>query len=138
MPEQGRYERVPRPESMNKLIQYLGTSKAVANVKRESGQVVNIERVKHSPLRAFMTNVYIVSLANVHEILNEAGELDAIVTMSAWNGYTSEAKDFCIEQNIGLFKFKEFLGAIYYDGNRYLNYISPDEREQDRRFGKDI
>lgn len=133
MPELGRYEELPRPESIAKLIQYLEASKPVTEVKRESEQVIYIERVKHSPLRVYMTNLYVVALSDVYEILNQGNELDAIVTMSAWNGYTSEAKKSCKEKGIGLFRFNEFLGAIYYDGNRYFDYISPEEREQARR-----
>ncbi len=136
MPEQGRYEKVPRPESIKKLVEYLQSSNAVESVVRESNQLLVVERVKHPPLRVFMTNVYIVGLADVHEILAQAGEVGAIVTMSEWNGYTAEAKAFCKEQRIGLFKFKEFLGAVYYDGDRYLNYIPPDEREHRRRRGQ--
>ena len=128
MPEQGRYEKVPRPESIEQLARYLRSSNAVEAVALESGQLIVVSRVKYSPLRAFMTNVYIVSLADVHEILTQASEIDAIVTMSAWNGYTAEAKAFCKEQRIGLFKFKEFLGAVHYDGDRFVNYVPPDER----------
>ena len=76
-----------------------------------------------------MTNIYIVGLADVYEILTQAHPLDAIVTMSAWNSYTTEAEAYCKEQSIGLFKFKEFLGAVYYEGDKYLDYIPPDERQ---------
>ena len=129
MPEQGRYEKVPRPESIKKFVEYLQSSNAVEAVVCESNQLLSVERVKHPPLRVFMTNAYIVTLVDVHEILAQAGKVDAIVAMSEWNSYMAEAKTFCKERRIGLFKFKEFLGAVYYDGDRYLDYVPPDERE---------
>ena len=136
MPEQGRYEKLPRPESIETFIRYLNSNMTVSNIERKGTQVIHVERVNHPPLLVFMTNIYIVGLADVHEILSETSEVGAIVTMSGWNGYTSEAKLFCKEQGIGLFKFNEFLGAVYYDGKEYLEYISPDEREWERRLGK--
>lgn len=131
MPENGRYEKLPRPESIQQFIKFLVVSKAVTEVNQESDQIICVERVKYSSLRVFMTNSYIVSLADVYEILAQAQDShpDAIVTMSLWNSYTSEAKYFCRERKIGLFMFKEFLGAVHYDGNQYLNYIPPDERK---------
>lgn len=128
MPEQGRYEKVPRPESIEKFLAYLGSSNAVNDIQRESNQVIMVKRTKHTPIRVFMTNMYIVGLADVHEILHQVRKIDAIVTMSEWNGYTTEAKVFCKERGIGLFTFKEFLGAVYYDGDSYLNYIPQDKR----------
>ena len=77
-----------------------------------------------------MTNIYVVGLADVYEILSGDDQLNAIVTMSGWNGYTTEAKKQCKEVGVGLFKFGEFLGAVYYGGSEYLDYIPPDERER--------
>ena len=121
------------PGSIERFVGYLQSSNAVKDVVRESDQLLVVERVRHRSLRVFMTDVYIVSLADVLDISDQAGEVDAIVTMSEWNGYTAEAKSFCKKEGIGLFKFKEFLGAVYYDGARYLDYIPPDERERGRR-----
>lgn len=130
MPEQGRYKKIPRPESIEKFAEYLRSCWAVQAVVRENKQLLLVERVNHPPIRVFMTNIYIVGVADVYEILAQAGTVDAIVTMSEWNGYTNEAKLNCKEQNIGLFKFKEFLGAVYYGGKSFLDYIPPDERKK--------
>ena len=129
MPEQGRYEKIPRPESIEALMEYLQSNNAVRTVRRESNQLIIVKRNTLPSLRTFMTNIYIVSLADVHEIFAKAGKVDAIVTMSAWNGYTPEAKAFCKERRVGLFEFKEFLGAVHYVGDRYLSYIPPEKRE---------
>ena len=135
MTDQGRYKKLPRPESIDTLIQYLSTKDAVFSVSRESEQVIYIERTKHPPLRVYMTNIYIVGLADVYDIVAQVDELDGIVTMSAWNGYTGEAKAACKKQGIGLFKFNEILGAVYYHGNQYLDYLPPDERDTKQQPG---
>jgi len=137
MPEYGRYEKLPRPESIDKFINYLrGNKKIVTNITREDEQIIKLNRLHTSSLLVFMTNIYIVGLADVQEILSQNEGLETIVTMSEWNGYTTEAKGYCRDQRVGLFKFKEFLGAIYYDEDQYLDYISPEEREQQRKISR--
>jgi len=128
MPETGKYEEVPRPESINKFIQYLNSNTEVKEIEKESEQIIRIKRSKKNDLRVFMTNIYTVSLADVYDILAEEIDIQAIVTMSAWNGYTVEAKNYCMERDIGLFTFKEFLGVVYYAGKKYLNYVPPQNR----------
>ena len=133
MPEQGRYEKTPRPESIAALVKYLHASEVVQTVRSESSQLIVVERSFRPPLRTFMTSIYIVGLAEVHEIFAGVGEVDAIVAMSVWNSYTSEAKAFCKSKRVGLFTFKEFLGAVYYGGDRFLDYVPPEERERSRK-----
>ncbi|MGC4019223.1 MAG: hypothetical protein QM793_08395 [Muricomes sp.] len=77
-----------------------------------------------------MTNIYIVSETDVEEILLSFPEIDCIVTVSAWNSYTGQAKILSISKGIGLFKFKEFLGALYYDDRKFINYEPPKRDEE--------
>ena len=42
--------------------------------------------------------------------------------MSAWNSYTQEADLYCKSQGKGLFCFREFMGALNYDGKKFINY----------------
>lgn len=129
MPDYGKYEKVPRPESVQTLIKYLKTNTKVAKVEQESEQIIQVTRVALYQLRIFMTNIYTVSLADVYEIIAEDNQINAIVTMSAYNSYTADAKEFCKEKLLGLFEFKEFLGAVYYDNNKFLNYLPPSQRK---------
>src|SRR5690348_16039997 len=108
MPDYGYSEKQPRPAAISKLIQYLDGNPVINNVSRTGPQMIHIEREEHSSLRVYLTNIYTVSESDLFEILSENPLVDAIVTMSAWNGYTSGAKEFCKERSIGLFKFKEF------------------------------
>ena len=128
MPDLGMYKKKPRPESVEKLIQCLESSKAVESIKHVREQVLHIERSWGCPLVVYMTNIYIIGESDVYEIIGEEKKVGAIVTMSAWNGYTSGAKNLCKDEKIGLFKFRELLGAIYYEGDKFLNYIHPEDR----------
>ncbi|WP_457756139.1 hypothetical protein [Thermodesulfatator indicus] len=130
MPEFGKYEKIPRPESIETFIKYLNSNPIVIKIERKGLQLIEIIRKGKSSLKVFMTNIYIVSLADVYEILSEVGQVDAIVTMSAWNSYTKEAKEECKKIGIGLFKFKEFMGAVYYEGQQFLDYVHPDDRKK--------
>ena len=126
MPDVGYYEKIPRRGSIEKLIEYLGTNPVVTDVVEVRPQVIQIERDGKSTLTVFMTNIYHVSDSDVLEISAANQGLSAIVTMSAWNGYTNSAKQRAKKMGIGLFKFAEFLGAVYYDKERFLDYTPPE------------
>ena len=129
MPDQNpKFKRVPRPESIDTLIKYLKSSEVVTEVERVNNQLIRVKRSDRPTITAFLTNIYIVGEADVVEILSEYKDNDCIVTMSVWNSYTGRAESVCKKQNIGLFVFKEFLGAVYYTGKNFLDYISPDDR----------
>ena len=130
MPEYGTYEKVPRPESIDALVGYLRKNDVVASVELVPPQILQVRRVRKSNLRVFMTNSYITGEADVYEILGHNRGVNVIVSMSAWNSYTSSAKELCEERGVGLFTFKEFLGAVYYDGHRFLDYQPPDRDER--------
>lgn len=136
MPEFGRYEKLPRPESIAKFVQFLQGNKVVRQTDILGRQVLRVDRKGLSSITLFMTNVYIVGEADVYEITSAVPQLNSIVTMSAWNSYTQQAKSLCLTMDIGLFKFREFLGAVYQEGDDFLNYISPAEREARKRLGE--
>jgi hypothetical protein len=92
-----------------------------------------VRRKNKTDLRVHLTNTYIVGDAEVHEILSEDPNIDAIVTMSQWNGYTDSAKLNCKDRGVGLFKFDEFLGAAFYDGQKFVDYSAPSYEERQAR-----
>lgn len=136
MPEGGKYEKLPRPESMDALIKYTSSNPCVSEVIQQSNQILKIIRNKKSEILVHVTNIYIVSETDIEEILLDNSDIDCIVTVSAWNSYTSYAKELAKSKRIGLFKFKEFLGALYYEGDAFVNYLPPerDEKGSKRRF----
>lgn len=125
-----RFHNLPRPQTIEAFIKYVGNSKVVTNVIQSTPQLIVVERTNGPTLKVHMTNIYIVGEADVAEILAEEGKIDAIVTLSAWNSYSGGAKSNCKAQGVGLFRFKEFLGAVYYSGQKFLDYIHPDDRRR--------
>ena len=103
MPESGKYAKVPRPESVDTFIRYLEGNPRVVEVERPGEQVIIVRRETIGSIKVYMTNIYCVSEADVYEITSTEAGLAAIVTMSAWNGYTKTAKALCRGMNIGLF-----------------------------------
>ena len=130
MSEFGKYEKLPRPESISTFIKYLKTKKNVTDVTKEGEQLITVNRRNQPDITIFMTNCYIVTIADVYDILNEANNIDGIVTLSPYNSYTDEAKTYCKDLKIGLFRFSEFMGAVYFDGQKYLDYIPKEERDK--------
>lgn len=133
MPELGKYEKVPRPESIQALIKYLQLNPMVITVEHEGGQTLQVVRSRLPSVNVFMTNIYVVGEVETYEILSANPDVNSIVTMSAWNGYSHAAKTMCKARNVGLFKFGELLGAIYHDGQQFLDYLPPEQREENRR-----
>jgi len=76
-------------------------------------QVYQVERRKELPqLIVYLTNLYSVGYADVLDIKAKRRDVDCIVTISNWNAYTDDAKAHASDQHIGLFTFREFMGAL--------------------------
>lgn len=133
MPDRGYYEKRPRPESIEALTKYLRPNPVVGSTHQLDEHRFQVERREKPNLNVYLTNIYIVSEADVIEILAEAPETNAIVTMSAWNSYSNDAKFYAKEHDVGLFKFSEFLGAVYYVGQKFLDYEPPSDEERAKR-----
>jgi hypothetical protein len=119
----------PSQKSIDALINYLRSNNVVQSVQQVDSHTLIITRNRKTELHVFMTNAYIVGIAEIYEIMSGNSSVNAIVAMSEWNSYTHEAKEHCKQQNIGLFTFKEFLGAMYYNGKKFINYVPPRDRE---------
>lgn len=116
---------------------YERTAMSVArkSIVRHS-KVARIEDVALYELRAYrktlptvrvaFTEIYILGVADLREILDEFPQVDAIVNLSLWNHYTKEAKVKAGEQGVGLFELKEFLGALNFAGDSFTNYADPE------------
>lgn len=131
MPESGKYKKIPRPESFSFFEKRVKNYPFCKNITRSDEQVYKIIRQGKSDLVVFLTNIYIVGEADVYEIMDEYPEVNTIVTVSAWNSYSWSAKELAKEYGIALFKMNEFQGAIYYDGDRYIDYETPKRDRED-------
>ena len=58
--------------------------------------------------------------------LSEFPGLDCIVTGGEWNAYTREAKEYGLDQGIGIYVISDFLGAL--NLQRFHTYVKKDEK----------
>ena len=72
-------------------------------------------------LVTYIADVYVLTAADVREILSEYGDIDCIVVVSNWDHYTSDAKNVAKSMGIGVYRLKEFMKAINYNGRMFLD-----------------
>ena len=64
-------------------------------------------------VRLICVNEYTCGLAKVLEVLEDFPGTNIIYVGGAWNGYTTQAKEYCVEAMLGLFNVNEINGALY-------------------------
>jgi predicted nucleotidyltransferase len=79
-------------------------------------------------LRVFATNTYFFTEYTFEQIMATDPGVDAIICSNPYGTYTAEAKVLCIDQKIGLFTLKTFMGAIRKNGDEFLNYLLQEEK----------
>lgn len=72
-------------------------------------------------LVTYVGDVYVLTAADVREIVTEYEEVNCIVVVSNWDHYALEAKKVAKELEIGVFTLKEFMRAINYNGRKFLD-----------------
>lgn len=95
------------------LSRVLGTHKAVESVERRKDIQFDIATSQGNKLRLVCVNEYTCGLARVLEVLEAFPGTNIIYVGGAWNGYTMQAKEYCIESNVGLFNSSEISGALF-------------------------
>lgn len=130
MPEGNpRYRDLPRSESIAYFEDGTRSHGAVRLVTKLNEKEYFIQRWHKSDLYVYLTNIYIVSVADVHEIKMKFPNVQCIVTISNWNSYSPDARSFCESQKIGLFRYQEYYGALNYDNDRFYNYQPPSDNK---------
>jgi hypothetical protein len=104
----------------------------VSELTETGDQAYEIKRHNLPTVRVWVCDVYEVTSADVAAILAEDPDVDAIVTMSMWNRVTAEAHAAGVEQDVGVFVFKELMGALNYAGSDLVHYAPQEPR---RRLG---
>lgn len=122
----------PRPEDYAFFEKAISGHGHVQGMKKVEPQVYELSREGMHDVRVWICTVYRVSAADVAEICAEDPAVDAIVTMSAWNDVTAEGKEAGREQEVGVFKFKHFMGALNYEYEEFTGYEPPD---RDKKLG---
>lgn len=107
----------------------------VASYKRTKDIYFTINLVNGNTLNVLLVNEYSLGLAAVLRAMAEFPDAEYIVTGANWNGYTPEAKEYGLQNSIGIFDAGEFFGALHWtepkkyyrkdkDGNPVYSYQS--------------
>lgn len=111
------------------FISTVGSQSKVLTVEGESQNVFEVTRVGGlADVRIWVCDVYTLGLADYLKITQADPELDCIVTMSGYNSWTREAKEQGYDDDVGVFKFGELMGALNYDGHDFVHY-KPRDRD---------
>lgn len=124
---------IPRPESVKFFENAIKQHKKVIDLRKLSEYYYSIRLINGQNYKIYLTNIYTVGVADVLEFFNSY-DIDAIVTISMWNGYTLEAKEYSKNIDKGLFLFSELMGALnfekpeeyfsgYHDGKKYYDGV---------------
>jgi hypothetical protein len=92
-----------------------------------------IKHVDGTTLQVLLVNEYSLGLTAVLRARQEFPEIEYVVTGGNWNGYTPQAKQYSLQNDIGVFNAGEFFEALnstnpkqYYrkdeDGNPIYKY----------------
>lgn len=128
MPDTGYYEKRPRPQQREFLVKSLLQRDVVDDITEVDHHHFVVERDGKSTIHIYFTNKYLLSVADVMEILEDSPNTTCIVATMGHNKYSPEAKEYCRDQGVGLFRTRELLGAVNYDGTRFLDYVPPEKR----------
>ena len=104
----------------------LSSHKNVESVERSQDIVFDIKRKNQDDhLRIVCVNKYTMGQTMVSRVLNEFPRVNIIYIGGGWNGYTTEAKEFCTNSEIGLYVSNEMNGALWKDD--FWSYYKRDE-----------
>lgn len=127
------YSDLPRPESVVYFEQMLDRHDRIVRYEKLEEFVYNLFLNSGKTYLVWLTNKYTVSLNDIVEKIYE--NFDALVTISMWNSYTSEAKKYALENQFGLFTFREFMGALNFpDPSQY--YTGIDAKDGKKLYGE--
>lgn len=87
-----------------------------------------VETVDGQTLKVFVTNTYQFTDYSLERVLEVDPAVDAIICSCPAGGYSDSAKATCIENGIGLFMLAEFMGAIRFKDDKYLNFLLGSEK----------
>lgn len=111
------------PSTRGFFVRGMEGHSAVMSITSLGRDVYLIERTKDRPdLKVLITDIYIAGEGDIIEIMYEYSDIDCIVLVGYYNRYSGAAKDLAKDNNIALYDYREFLGAVHCTGSAFLNY----------------
>lgn len=121
------------------INKFLANHSFIRSMKKWNICTFEVQLVDGRLLRVFVTNTYYFTEYTFEKIMIIDPNIDAIICSTPYSTYSEGAKRLCIENKVGLFMLGEFMAAIRYDGDRFLNYLpSREKRERIERFADDL
>lgn len=123
------------PEGLTFALRTIQNQRLVISVEKESQEfyksIIEIRRKGlHPTIRAYIADVYILTASDVSEVLNDYPGIDCIVVISTWDHYTDMAKQEARSNGVGVFTLVEFLEALNYRGENFLDTGCANKTEQ--------
>jgi len=105
--------------------QALSNHKQVESFNREDDNLYHIERKDgKSSVCALLVDIYTIGLSDVMQAMQDFPDMTCIVTSGNWCAYTPQAKQYGLENGIGVFNSPEFFGALWW--KQPLKYFKKD------------
>jgi hypothetical protein len=105
-----------RMKSHSRVAGFTAVGDGVYDITRDNGGV----------LRVFVCECYAFGVAELLEVQEQLGSVNAVIINSAWCGYTKAAREHGRAEKIGLFTIAEFMGAL--GRQDFWNYETPSEK----------
>lgn len=123
---------VPDPSSIDFFKNITSRHEKILRIEADMNcaQIFHAYRWNGDVISVYLTNLYTVGVADYLDIRNHHPEINCIVTVSAWNGYTSAAKNIALGEKVGLFVIAEYLGAM--NVQEYWAYIKKNDKGDSR------
>lgn len=105
----------------------LATHPNISTVSRHHDIIFEVERVKQKDhLIIFCCDEYTMGITAIQRALHEFGPVNIIYIGGGWCGYERQAKQFCIDAEIGLYVSNEMNGALWKD--QFWGYHQTDDQ----------
>ncbi|WP_138616675.1 hypothetical protein [Pseudoalteromonas sp. S2721] len=85
----------------------------VVRYSRRDDLIMEFDRKEGRSITLICLDEYALGESLVHRVMQEFPEVNFISVGGNWNGYTREAKQLCLSNNIGLFNSSEITGALW-------------------------
>lgn len=128
------YSKYPRPESIAFFEKAISRHSITEDLERIQDYYYCIYRKDMHSINTLVTNHYTLGLVDYYEIIEQYPKVQAIVTISKWNGYTYQVKEEAKKKRIGIFRMDELLGALNW--NEPHKYVKKDRDRDNTIFGR--
>lgn len=96
------------------LEKVLNGHKNISSVNRTNDILFTVQRIsQNDSLQVLCLDEYSMSLSSAMRAMNDFPGVNIISVGGNWNGYTLEAKRYCIESEVGLFNSMEINQALF-------------------------